>query len=298
MTERPDFPGFIDSTARKDFVACDMLGYYRHFLHLRPKGQNIHLHFGGCLAKGLEMFRRSFYGKEESFDESLKAGAEAILLQWGDMVPPEKSKKTMSACVVSLYDYFIEYPPAEDPIKPWMFEGGPAVEFTFALPIPGTKHPQTSEPILYTGRFDMLAKYNDAAFVCDEKTATSLGMSWANGWRLASQITGYIWAAKQFGHSVQGAVIRGISPQARGIKHQMVIEQRADWMIDRWLAQLRRDIEKMIRSWETGLWDYNLDGSCASYGGCPYLPLCLSKNPMQGVETDYEVVIWDPLKET
>lgn len=295
MLERPEFPHFIDSTTRKNYSACPMQVYYSNFLHLKPRGLNIHLHFGGCLAHGLEKFRKAFYGENLPFDECLAAGAKQIILDWGDEIAPDKSKKTLEACLICLYDYFIEYPPAEDPVKPLIVDGVPAIEFTFALPIPGVMHPTTGKPLLYTGRFDMLANYLDAVFIEDDKTATSLGDYWRSGWVMASQITGYIWAAKSFGHSVQGAVIRGISPQTRGIVHMQVITQRSQWMIDRWLGQLVRDIERMVESWETGVWDYNLDASCGSYGGCSYLNLCTTKDPMKGVLTDYEVSPWDPL---
>lgn len=292
---RPDFPTAVDSSLRKSFTDCGMKAYYQYFLHLKPKGVSIHLHFGGAFAHGLEVFRKVFYGERRGFDEALAAGAAAIIVFWEDVIPPEKSKKTLENCLIALYEYFVEYPPDTDIIQPYETENGPAIEFSFALPIPGSKHPQTGAPILYQGRFDMLGVYQKATFVVDEKSAGSLGNQWARSYRLASQMTGYTWAARQFGHQVQGAIIRGVAPLAYETSFLMVIEQRPQWMVDRWLGQLTRDLDRMIECWKAGVFDYNLDSSCASYGGCAYSDLCLSRQPEKWIDTLYEVKVWDPL---
>lgn len=297
MFERPDFPAFIDSTTRKSWVACPMQAYYNHFLHLRPKGSNIHLHFGGVLAKAFEEFRKAFYGRAEGFDNSYKCGMNEILKGWGDIITPERSQKTFANCILCFDDYFREYPPADDPVKPLMIKGEPAIEFSFALPIPGLMHPQTGDPLVYSGRFDMLAEFNGGIFIEDEKTAAALGPSWPKSYHLASQMTGYTWAAQQFGHKVAGVIIRGISPQTYQVKHLQLIEHRPKWQVDRWLAQLVRDVKRMISSWEEGVFDYNLDGSCASYSGCAYMTLCSARQPEKYMH-EYHKVIWDPLAGT
>lgn len=292
---KPDFPDFIDSTTRKAFVSCGMLANYSCIQHLKPKGTNIHLHFGGCFAKGIEMFRRAFYGDEKNVQESLAAGAEAIILEWGAIEPPEGSYKTLSACLVALLSFIEEYPPHQDPIKPYMTDQGPAVEFSFAVPIPDLIHPQTGVPILYAGRFDMLADYNGALFINDEKTASRLGAQWTKAWILASQITGYVWAARQYKYNVQGAIMRGVGILKSDITHALVIEQRAQWELDRWLTQMKRDVRRMIQSWQDDEWDYALDTACTNYGGCTYATLCKSKNPAPWIESDFEVRPWNPL---
>lgn len=292
---RPDFPRAIDSSMRKAFTSCPMKAYYEYFLHLKPKGGSVHLIFGGALAYGCEKFRKAYYTEDATYDEALAVGIRSIIEFWGDYVPPANSKKNLETCILALADYFTEYHPETDSVQPLITERGAAIEFTFALPIPGTKHPQSGDPILYYGRFDMLGVYNKAVFVVDEKTTSYLGGNWSNSYRLASQMTGYIWAAKQFGHSVQGAIIRGIAPLKGSTNFQMLIEQRPQWMIDRWMAQLHRDIDRMIDCWESGVFDYDLDTACGAYGGCPYLDLCGSKNPERWIDSLFEVNVWNPL---
>jgi len=297
--QRPPFPDYIDSSARKTAVACMKQAEYQYILHLKPKGTSIHLHFGGCLARGLEVFRKAYYGEKEDFDTSLALAAKAIILEWGDMEAPEfgsGANKSLARCITALISFFDEYPPDTDPVQPVMTTHGPAVEWSFALPIPDVWHPTTGAPMLYVGRFDMLAEYGGACFVNDEKTTSQLGAGWAKNWKLASQLTGYCWAGKEYGFNIQGVIIRGIGILKTQIKHQFVIEHRAQWEIDRWLGQLQRDVRRLISSWEEGYYDYSLDNACSSYGGCAYLPLCTSKNPAPWIEADYEVSVWDPLQ--
>lgn len=296
---KPPFPDYIDSSARKTAVGCMKQAEYQYIRHLKPKGISIHLHFGGCFAKGLEIFRKDYYGGRRDYDHAMMVGTEAIIKTWGDVEPPDfgsGAKKNIEACVCALVSFFDEYPPDSDPVQPVMTKDGPAVEWSFALPIPGVWHPTTGAPMLYSGRFDMLAEMGGAIMPDDEKTASQLGAGWAKNWKLASQLTGYAWAAREFGFNVQGVVIRGVGILTEKITHQFIIEKRPRWMVDRWLEQLQRDTKRLIASWEEGYFDYTLDGACSYYGGCPYLPLCTSKDPEPWIEADFEIDVWDPLE--
>ena len=305
MTIPTDFPAFIDSTFRKEFDSCNLAGYYSHFRKIVPVGGNIHFHFGGCFAKGLEHMRLAFYGEGLSVQDALAAGAKAIILEWGDFPPVEKvPNKTLESCLDALYSYVEEYTLGEDSITPLMIDGKPAVEFTFALPIPNVLfpeegsvllHPQTGEPMLYTGRTDMLGNYGKAVFVDDEKTSGSLGASWAKQWKLSSQVTGYFWAVKQFGFEVQGVLIRGVGILKNSITHLEVIEYRPRWMVDRWLRQLNKDFYTAVESWKNNDWEMSLDTACSNYGGCDYLGLCEVEHPEDWIDTHYEKRDWDPL---
>ena len=285
-------------------TSCMKQAEYSSILHLKPKGESIHLHFGGCIALGLEVFRKSYYGSSlplnnaGNYDHAMMLAAEAVIKRWGYFEVPDYgsgANKNLEACICALISFFEEYPPDTDPVTPVMLDTGPAVEWSFALPIPDIFHPETGDPMLYVGRFDMLAEYGGGVFPDDEKTSSQLGDGWAKNWKLASQMTGYCWAAKQYGYNVQGVIIRGIGILKNRITHQLIIEQRPTWLIDRWLVQLQRDVRRFISCWEEGYYDYALDNACASYGGCPYLPLCTAKNPIPWIESDYEVRVWDPL---
>lgn len=301
MSMQPDteFPTVIDSTMRAAFVACPRKFFRAHVQHIVLTGESVDLLAGKAFAKGMEAARLSYWQDKEEPKIALGRGATALIKEWGDFEAPEDHVKQLDAMLAALAEYFSVYGFATDHIKPYMRDGTkPAVEFTFALPIPGTTHPKSGEPIIYAGRFDMLGFLHEKVlFVVDEKTTKQLGQNWSKQWELRSQFTGYCWAAQQFGYPVAGAIIRGVSILRKSFGHAEVIVYRPEWQIARWLTQLQRDIARMIDCWKTTYWDYNLDASCSAYFGCPYLQLCLSQQPETWFDNGYEKHEWDPLEQ-
>ncbi|MCH7995173.1 MAG: PD-(D/E)XK nuclease family protein, partial [Planctomycetes bacterium] len=201
--------------------------------------------------------------------------------------------KSLPCCIEAFEKYFTHFGWKSDPIQPAVFNNQPAIEYTFSIPLE-ISHPETSEPILYTGRYDMIGIYNDQLFIVDEKTCKQLGPTWGNNWRLRSQITGYCWAAHQFEYPVAGAIIRGIC-FTKEIKFAESIQFRDKWEIERWYEQLNRDIEKMIKCWEDDYWDFNLDTSCTNYGGCQFIDICKAKHAKKWLDSEFTIREWNPL---
>lgn len=292
---RPAFPRVWDNTMRSDFVTCPHSVLLR-FLHgCVPATTSIHLHAGGAFAKGLEATRLAFYGKGMSPDEALAEGLRTLYIAYGEFDHGD-TNKSVDRMAGALEYYFAVWPLATDHAKPVMLPNhGPAVEFNFVLPIPEVAHPETGEPILYSGRFDMLANYADSIYVEDDKTTSQLGASWANQWKLRSQFTGYCWGARQFGYKVAGAIVRGVSILKRDYGNAEAIVYRPDWLVDRWYAQLVRDLHRAVDCWREGVWDQNFADGCASYGSCPYVRLCESQDPTVWMNSpSYKFKLWDP----
>lgn len=306
----PPFPEVFDSSMRSAFVACPRQWFHGYLQGLRKSTSSVHLHFGGAVATGLEVTRKAFWGDRLDEIHAVAAGCHALIRAWGDYELPDNiaasraGVKTLEAALDALYSYFTNWPLSDDQLTPLLIDGEPLVEKSFALPVPGTHHPVTGEPIIYAGRFDMLAHYNDAVFVVDEKTSGQLGEMWRSNWPLRGQITGYTWGARSFGLPIAGAVIRGIGVLKGSITFEQVVLTRPDWLIDRWLAQLARDINRAAAMWEEAsrlpssphtAFDQAFDSACSSFGGCAFVPLCESENPDRWY-SDYSVVHWNPLQ--
>lgn len=290
-----DFPEVIDNTARTSFT-CPQQFRRQVIQKLAPKGRATDLHFGGAFALGLETLRRAFYEQGKSQIEAFSEAVHAATLYFGDFEPPAKHVKTYDRLIFALFDYLTSYPLATDIIQPIeMSPGRRAIEFTFAIPIPGTKHPQTGNPILYAGRFDMIGAYQGARWGLDDKTTSQLGARWNKSWNLASQLTGYAWAAAESGLPLVGMIMRGQSILTHGSEFAQAIEYRPKWQIERWLKQLQKDVARIIQAWEQDDYDYNLGPMCTLYSGCPFKQLCLSNNPQIWIETEYENHYWNPL---
>lgn len=309
------FPEVIDNTCRSSFRKCEKYWEYANINRIKPATTSIHLHAGAAFAKGIEMTRKAFYAEKRSAEESLAIGVEALIKAYGDFETHEDSPKSCERMVRGLISYFDNYQLEHDYIKPFFSpeSNNYGIEFSFAIPIERADgspilHPDTGNPLLYAGRFDMLGEADreqfpspagcGALFVCDEKTTSQLGDSWRKQWSLDSQFTGYCWAAKSFGFNVAGAVIRGISFLKNGNGHAEALIYRPEWQIARWHAELVRDVDRMIESYKSGgeTTSMALDkGICGNYGGCAYGLLCESPNPDNWIPLHYAKNTWNPL---
>ena len=297
MTRLP-FPRTLDSTMIKTFRGCPRKAYLEYFLHWKSQFPSVHLHAGASFAAGLESMRRSFYERNNTPAQALGDGLETLMVDYGDFECPSHIAKTLPRMMGALEFYAENYPLESDLATPYEWAPGKkAIEFSFATPLP-VNHPETGEPLIYSGRADMIADWQGGIFIEDDKTASQLGASWSNQWDMRSQFTGYCWSAKQSGLAVDGCLIRGISILKTKYETQQAITYRRDWEMERWLEQTCRDIERMKRAWEEGYWDYNLDEECNSYGGCLFRRVCMSEDPQPWLEGYFEQRVWDPLSHT
>jgi len=295
-TKRPQFPHTIDSTMLSTFRSCPQK-YFRQYLeHWKPREESVHLVAGKAFAEGIEKARVAFYVDRQSAEDAVLTGLQALLESYGNFEPPRDSAKTADRMAGALEFYFSQYPlDAIGGAKPITLAGNKrGIEFSFAEPLP-FNHPVTNDPILYTGRADMVADFAGGVYVYDEKTTSSLGPSWAKQWEHRSQFTGYSWAARQAGIPVSGSVVRGVSILKTKYDTQEVITFRADWEIERWLRQVVSDLERLKLQWERGWFDYSLDGACNDYGGCSLATVCKSKEPETWLPVYFTKRVWDPL---
>lgn len=295
MTLRPMFPPTIDSTILSTFRSCPHKFFRQYVEHWKSKAQSVHLVAGGAFASGIEKAREAFYVLGADPAEAEAAGIVALIAHYGDFQPPAESAKSLERMIGALEFYFSHYPLGADGANPIKLPSGRlGIEYSFAEPLPVT-HPVTGDPILYTGRSDMIAERLGGVYAYDEKTTSSLGASWGRQWEMRSQFTGYIWAAAQQGIKVTGAIVRGVSILKTKYDTLEVPTNRGEYEVSRWLDQTCRDIERMKRMWEEGHWDFALDGACTEYGGCPFVPVCKSPTPENWLPVNFTQRVWDPL---
>ncbi|NIS77786.1 MAG: hypothetical protein GTO00_09270 [Deltaproteobacteria bacterium] len=287
------FPQYIDSTILNSFKQCELKFYREFILGLTPHATSPDLHAGGAFAAAIETVRMSFYGDKKNLTEALCNGLLKFIDEWGEYEPPEQNPKTFVRVATALIAYFDEYNPGDDHIQPYMSNNKPAVEFTFAVPLP-INNPETGEPLFYCGRYDMLGIFNNAYWGVDEKTTKALGASWAKRWDLRSQFIGYAWASAQVGMPIEGIIVRGVGILKTDITFLEVPVQIPKWKIDRWLEVMLQTVRNMITAWERREWFANFDEACTAYGGCTFNTLCNSKHPAPWLN-DYELRRWDPL---
>ncbi len=306
------FPRVLDATMLSDWRSCPHKFFRRHVQGLVRPRTNVHLHFGACVARGLEVARRTYWETRDTGD-ALHCACEAVIESWGGFEPPvaptrTEAAKTLSACLAAIQSYLAEWSLDTDPFQIHEHMGQPCIEWSGAWPIPGSRHPETGEPLLYAGRFDLIGDFQHSTWGLDDKTTGSSPDSdmWRNQWKLRSQFSGYAWLARQYGIPLKGFIVRGLGILKTDIKLGWALAPRPDWLVDRWLAQLRDDTEKMCHQYTSyeidgGAFKTNghaypqvFDSACADFGGCTYLDLCSSEHPDDWL-SEFEVSRWDPL---
>lgn len=290
------FPHTVDSTILSTFRSCPQKFFRQYVEHWKPVAQSVHLIAGGAFAAAIEAARNSFYVEGRSAADAEAAGLSALIAHYGDFNCPDDSAKSLERMLGAFEFYLFNYPLGADGATPiTLASGRKGIEFSFAEPLE-VRHPVTGDPILYTGRSDMIAeRYGAGVWIYDEKTTSSLGATWGRQWEMRSQFTGYSWAARRQGIKTAGTIVRGVSILKTKYDTLEVPTYRSDYEIDRWESQVNRDIQRMIRSWEEGYWDWSLDGACTDYGGCSLVSVCKSSSPDEWLPAKFEQRVWDPL---
>lgn len=297
------FPSLLDSTMLNS-SACPRKFFWQYVLRLAPPRKSIHLHAGGAFADALQVVRLAHfkYGKPQEL--AILDGVRAFWDYWGDYPEPDKSYKDSINVLAAVIDYFRQYPLETDLVRPFIRENGdPAVEFTFAIPLP-IAHPDSGEPILYGGRSDMLGVYQSLQCIVDEKTTYSFISDWSKQFQMRGQFIGYCWAGQQSGfEKLRHCIVRGIAIQQRDIKHLEAIFEFPQWQIDRWHSQMLMKVQKLVTAYEIWrddpnrhdiAWQFNYGEVCSSFGGCEMMDLCATEDPEIWFPT-FAQNTWNPL---
>jgi hypothetical protein len=295
-----DFPEVFDSSMLATFKSCPQLFKKNTIDGWKSKDPSVHLRAGGAFAHGVEAARTAFYVTGETQEDSYAYGLKALLEHYGDFECPADSAKSAERTAGALEFYFAHYPLTHGDQAPITLPSGKrGIEFNFVHPLP-IAHPETGNPLLYCGRMDAILNYAGGIYICDEKTATSLGATWSRQWDLRSQFSGYAWGCREAGIRVDGVIVRGVSILKTKYDTQEAISYRPQWQVDRWYEEMLQWIEDIILAWKMNKWRHNLDHSCADFGGCGYRQVC-STRPEEGqswLETYFVRKHWDPLTRT
>lgn len=300
LEQQLTFPSIFDSSMLSTWKSCEVKFWRTYVQHWKARGQSVHLHAGGAFARGLEVSRRAFYEEGLAAESAIAAGLEALIRFYGDFQCPADSAKSLERTAGALEFYFSRYPLSHDETAPGaavpilLPSGRRAIEFSFAHPLP-IAHPETGDPLIYCGRMDAIVSFAGSSWICDEKTTTALGASWASQWDLRAQFTGYAWGCREAGIPVSGAIVRGVSILKTKYDTLAPITYRPEWQIQRWYDELLTRLEDIINAYKLGRWRHDLDSSCQEYGGCGLRNICTSENPEPWLETHFEKRVWNPL---
>lgn len=292
------FPSLLDSSMLATFKSCPAKFQMQYVDNWKSKGKSVHLHAGGAFAHGMEATRRSFYELHDDKETAVAKGLGALLEFYGNFDCPPESAKSAVRMAGAFESYWDEYSLNHEDFTPISYAGGKrGIEFSFSHALPILR-PDTGEPIVYCGRMDAIVSYLGGRFICDEKTTTQLGDSWAKQWPLRSQFTGYSWGCRESKLKVDGVVVRGVAVLKTMYKHAQDISYRSDRQIDEWYVELLSWVEDIVHCYKTGVWKHNFDHACAEYGSCAFMNVCMSEEKEKWLDTAFEKKVWNPLLRT
>ena len=291
---KPMFPHIVDSTMLSAFKSCPQQMYYRYIEHWKSQYLSIDLLAGGAFASALETTREAFYLHGEDSEDAIAKGCIKLLVEYGENDPVTDTPKTYDRMLLGFIYFFDEYPLGADGFEPLRETGRIGVEYSFLEPL-GINHPITGDPILFSGRADMIGHYCDGLYLEDDKTTKQLGQYWNDRWKMRGQFTGYSWAVQRgLDMPLEGVVVRGIAFKKQSFECAQVITNRSQYMIDEWYKQTIRDLNRMINMWREGVFDRNWDEACNAFGGCAFQDTCAAENGEEWLESSMERRVWDP----
>lgn len=291
---RPPFPEVLDSSMISSLSSCPTQFWYAYGHNLVPKGTvSVHLLAGGALATGFQRARESYHIGHKAPDDAMADGYVALTDAYGTYEPEHEYRaKSWERTAISYASYWNEYPLAGDYIRVLHFTGVPAIEFSFALPLP-IAHPTTGNPLLFAGRLDWLGQYKQMMTAMDEKSS---GRDVSDRWDLRGQFQAYMYACNEYGFPVKCLIVRRIIMHVTETKFRQVIVYHKEWAIKRWFENTMRKIERAIDMWRDGSWEMSLGDACNAYGGCAFTSLCEAEDPEPWININYEKRTWSPLR--
>lgn len=220
LTPIPNLPGefllVLDNTSLDHIKRCHKNGQIYLILGREDRPHNAALAYGGAMHAGLEVFHKFQYsnmmGEINSPPETLRAlekivSDQAILSYFTSNPAPSSDFRNPTVALEVLSHYRRRCNPELYPDYEWEIlsdEKGPIIERAFEIPMGvcdvdfefENQHVSRIH-LAWSGRIDLIARINNSIHVVDHKTSSIDEVKHTEGFPLASQVIGYIWASRE-----------------------------------------------------------------------------------------------------
>lgn len=221
----------VDWSSIESLLGCNRSAEYK-LIHSRQGGSRSALTFGAAIHAGLEVWYRNkqTIGIDTTREDLLSRCYSAIESTFASSPPSLfPDYRTSDYAIQSFHSYITHY--QNEILTPFIHEGKPLVEFSFAYPLGKVELPiemfnswgvgtltndieqerfylgrqpdlTTQSPlslpvhIEWTGIIDMLAEINGDLYVVDHKTTSIISQDFFDGFEIAMQPTGYFAAMR------------------------------------------------------------------------------------------------------
>lgn len=312
----PDGKFVLDNSALSAYYGCTTAGWLRYIQGLTADTASAPLRAGSACHKAREVFYRCGNDIELAlsfFDESYK--------DWASTTVAGDDRLSYT----NVYAIVQEYLRSLEPLDNGRFKGSllaypdplNQIEIADLLPL------DEAENIWFAFRLDGFATYNHGFAIEEFKTTKKIDVTWKSKWKLSSQITGYLWAARQlFAGPVLGAFVQGLElsqlpsdPSRKCSKHgqkysecrllhakweTVGLLERSDALIEGWKADALDGARKMrdlldkaptLESAPLLAQEGTFNNSCQ---WCQYLGMCETGRQPHLIAANFKVERWSP----
>lgn len=210
-------------------------------------------------------------------------------------VPDDKVKNRYT--LVRLVAGYCDSQPEHGGIQPMMLPGGkPAVELSFAVPLPLTN--PYGEPYVLAGYLDRLVTFGDEVFFADNKTTKhQLHQGYFAQWTPNVQMDTYdlITSVAFPASHISGGIVEAAQVTQSAVDYAVGILHRSDEQREEYLEDFAYWMSQAEHFAETGKWPMNRK-SCYM---CPYKVICAMKPAARDdfLKANFEYRPWNPLEE-
>lgn len=286
---------FIDNSTLERFAKCARSFEYYAINRRCGNATRIALVFGTAVHAALE-------ARYKGLELGNQIAAGMNILNTIEIPPEEHRNAEFLRNVVSQYDTFCM---TNDDYEPIAVNGVPFVEHAFALPLGSVAGPNGARyNVVYTGKIDLLVKYQDRILPVDHKTTSMFGPSFFDEFVNSSQPHGYAWAAQQLlqqpidGYMINAIVVRKPTRTGTSIEFARQPYFLESGRVDEWRENTLWLIQRFVNDWINKMFPMETTWCCNKYGKCEYFNVCtVAREGREKVIKSnlYTDVVWNPL---
>ena len=286
LTYPHHFPELVSSSTIGTYAECPRKFFLSVCNDLRPSYENIHFRAGRAYADSMNVFRRTYHSplspNKGDLDMALALAFKSLFEayapetisvdKWETVSSSPKSLANMACALVATIETYNPADPTS--LLPVVDADGEVwAERTFSLETQ-VLHPDTGNPILYSGRTDCIVASSQGNYIMDEKSTSSMGEQWHKQWDLRAQFIGYKLGFWSNFPNLNGVVVRGVCLLKESIRLQEYIVNVPSWLVKEWWTDLNYMLADAVRDYKRLHFRAARDKACTSFSGCDFLSIC------------------------
>lgn len=320
----------IDNSSMEVFNGCARSSEY-HLIHARGFSGSPATRYGSAIHHYLELRLRG-----QSQDEAMQ-NMVSLFATYPPLPPDEW--RTVDHAVNAMTQYEQRYK-QESRLEVVHHHGRPLIEIPFRVPlttidvdslIPYSPSQLMSQQSLvecglhaddncftvkkihvyWTGKIDLVCKYDGQPAILDHKTTSMLGSLFYKEFELSSQTVGYVWATRNMAQLTDLEEFRNVSrfvldvivgrkPSRTGIAHEFErhVYTYTDEQIAEWHYNTTHIVADFLSHLVRGHFPMQTRWCVNKYGLCPYHDVCTlpKEYRLQHLQNAFSLITWSPLK--